>query len=357
MRLFNADGSRAEVSGNGVRALGALLLATNRPHLVQSSSCTPRRRQAPVAHRPRRHASDVSGRHGSARRHRRSARSASRARRSRLVVLDMGNPAVRPARPAARSRSAFERLGAALERHAAVPDGTNVEFAQVEAPGPRADSDLGARRAVRRCRLAPGRAPPLVAAAAFGGAARSAEVVAPGGAQRVEWMPDSVYLTGWAEVVCEGEWLRQPSGSGLSDPVQSTNAGASPAGQILTGPASGAGARPGAAAASRSPRSGRQRFSCGRSSLGGRVEVASVERCARFLHAAILIGDSRARRVGEHAQARAHPRQPSRQRCACSSAAAAHGQRAVGFGARGGLGVGGLLGAPSARARGCRARG
>ena len=26
MRLFNADGSRAEVSGNGVRALGALLL-------------------------------------------------------------------------------------------------------------------------------------------------------------------------------------------------------------------------------------------------------------------------------------------------------------------------------------------
>ena len=26
MRLFNADGSRSEVSGNGVRALGALLL-------------------------------------------------------------------------------------------------------------------------------------------------------------------------------------------------------------------------------------------------------------------------------------------------------------------------------------------
>jgi hypothetical protein len=24
----------------------------------------------------------------------------------------------------------------------------------------------------------------------------------------VEWLPDSVYLTGWAEVVCEGSWLR-----------------------------------------------------------------------------------------------------------------------------------------------------
>ena len=32
---------------------------------------------------------------------------------------------------------------------------------------------------------------------------------APGGAQRVEWTTESVYLTGWAEVLCEGEWLRQ----------------------------------------------------------------------------------------------------------------------------------------------------
>jgi diaminopimelate epimerase len=47
-----------------------------------------------------------------------------------------------------------------------------------------------------------------VAAAAFGGASRDAEVAAPGGAQRVEWRDDGVYLTGWAEVVCVGEWLR-----------------------------------------------------------------------------------------------------------------------------------------------------
>src|SRR5713101_3188987 len=31
MRLFNADGSRAEISGNGVRALGALLLSEVSP--------------------------------------------------------------------------------------------------------------------------------------------------------------------------------------------------------------------------------------------------------------------------------------------------------------------------------------
>jgi hypothetical protein len=34
-------------------------------------------------------------------------------------------------------------------------------------------------------------------------------VVAPGGTQRVEWRDEGVFLTGWAEVVCEGEWLRQ----------------------------------------------------------------------------------------------------------------------------------------------------
>ena len=47
----------------------------------------------------------------------------------------------------------------------------------------------------------------LIAAAAFGGAARDAEVIAPGGPQRVEWRDDSVYLTGWAEILFDGDWL------------------------------------------------------------------------------------------------------------------------------------------------------
>ena len=47
----------------------------------------------------------------------------------------------------------------------------------------------------------------LVAAAAYGGAARTATVIAPGGSQRVEWLDDAVYLTGWAEIVFDAEWL------------------------------------------------------------------------------------------------------------------------------------------------------
>jgi diaminopimelate epimerase len=100
----------------------------------------------------------------------------------------------------------FRRLGVALEHHAEFPEGTNVEFAEVDSPdavriliwergvGPTSSSGTGSCAA-------------LVAAAAFGGAARDADVIAPGGGQRVEWRDDSIYLTGWAEVLFDGDWL------------------------------------------------------------------------------------------------------------------------------------------------------
>jgi diaminopimelate epimerase len=46
-----------------------------------------------------------------------------------------------------------------------------------------------------------------VAAAAFGGAARDVQVIAPGGTQRVEWRDDGLYLTGWAQLICDAAWL------------------------------------------------------------------------------------------------------------------------------------------------------
>src|SRR5439155_9836126 len=102
----------------------------------------------------------------------------------------------------------FERLGAALERHELFPERTNVEFAAIEAPdrvriviwergvGPTHSSGTGSCAA-------------LIAAAAFGGAARQADIMAPGGTQRVEWQEASVYLTGWAEILFEGDGLRE----------------------------------------------------------------------------------------------------------------------------------------------------
>jgi diaminopimelate epimerase len=119
-------------------------------------------------------------------------------------VLRMGNPQCIVLGPLP-DPDRFGRLGPALATHDQFPAGTNVEFAHVESPnririliwergvGPTSSSGTGTAAAA-------------VAAAAHGGAARVLEVVAPGGAQQVEWLDDGVYLTGWAEIVFDGEW-------------------------------------------------------------------------------------------------------------------------------------------------------
>jgi diaminopimelate epimerase len=206
MHLFNADGSRAEVSGNGVRALGALLLRDDHradAELTIQTDAGPKRLTRVGWEQGRQTFRAAMGLPRDLRQT--PILAAGEARQA--VVMDFGNPQcvlVGELPPDDR----FRRLGAALERHQMFPDGTNVEFAHVEAPdrvriliwergvGPTQSSGTGSCAA-------------LIAAASFGGAGRAAEVIAPGGAQRVEWRDDSVYLTGWAEVVCEGEWLRQ----------------------------------------------------------------------------------------------------------------------------------------------------
>ncbi len=205
MRLVNSDGSLAEVSGNGVRALGALVLLHDPDALAEVTVDT------------------VAGPKHLARLERSGSRQLFRSAMGlpadmrvvaleaageplTAVVLNFGNPqcVVLGALP---DDERFLRLGAALERHPYFPYRTNVEFAQVETPdrvriliwergcGPTQSSGTGSCAA-------------LIAAASFGGAGRSAEVVAPGGSQRVEWGDETVQLTGWAEVLCDGEWLR-----------------------------------------------------------------------------------------------------------------------------------------------------
>src|SRR5207253_10841593 len=100
----------------------------------------------------------------------------------------------------------FRVLGPALERHAMFPAGTNVEFAQVVAPD-RITIRIWERGVGPTLSSGTGSCASLVAAAAFGGAARTATVVAPGGSQRVEWRDDGVFLTGRAEILFDADWL------------------------------------------------------------------------------------------------------------------------------------------------------
>jgi diaminopimelate epimerase len=205
MELFNADGGHAEVSGNGLRALAALLLLDDDRDGAAITIVTqagPKRvtRTGATDSRPTFRAAmglptdvkkitlDAAGESVDA------------------VVLNFGNPQCIVLGPPPTDER-FNRLGALLEKHPFFPESTNVEFATIETPatvririwergvGPTTSSGTGSCAS-------------LVAAVQFGGAARDAVVIAPGGSQRVEWLEDSVYLTGWAEVLGEGEWFR-----------------------------------------------------------------------------------------------------------------------------------------------------
>jgi diaminopimelate epimerase len=206
MVLFNADGGRAEVSGNGLRGLAAVLFpdARDAGGEVTIETDAGAKRLTSLGRDGTRHV--FCAEMGAPSLLRGNVAISAAGEDLRIVSLDIGNPQCVVLGPLP-DEVRFRRLGPALERHELFPNGTNVEFAAVEAPdrvriliwergvGPTTSSGTGSCAA-------------LVAAAAYGGAAREADVIAPGGAQRVEWRESGVYLTGWAEVLCTGRWIR-----------------------------------------------------------------------------------------------------------------------------------------------------
>jgi diaminopimelate epimerase len=203
MDLLNADGSYSEVSGNGVRCVAAWLWTRNPdqkhstftvhtdagPKVLRWLSTAGRQITFVAEMGPPTHLRQVDLQIlGST---------------IQAVVLRVGNPQCVVLGPATETR--LRTIAAALAVDPFFPAGTNVELAEVVSPdkvriviwergvGPTESSGTGA------CAAA-------VAAAAFGGANRSVDVVSPGGTQRVEWTPDGLQLTGWAEVVGEIDW-------------------------------------------------------------------------------------------------------------------------------------------------------
>jgi diaminopimelate epimerase len=210
MRLLNADGSWSELSGNGLRCLAALVARTQqvpagRPVVVETDAGTK--------------TLDLLARDGERYEFRADMGHPEGVRQVEIPVgaetvtasvLRVGNPqcvVLGPLPDAGR----FQWLGPALATHPMFPEGTNVEFVQVDAPdririliwergvGPTTSSGTGSSASA-------------VAAAAHGGAARAIDVAAPGGIQHVEWTEAGIFLTGWAEIVLDGQWLGAEGG-------------------------------------------------------------------------------------------------------------------------------------------------
>lgn len=200
MHLRNADGSYSEVSGNGVRCLGAWI--ADRQNLPDGAEITIVTDAGPKI-------LTLLERSGTRFRFRTSMGAPASIRRLMLDVdgepidvatLNVGNPQCVVLDRC--DEASLHRLGGKIAVHPHFPEGTNVEFLRVESPsalsiliwergvGPTASSGTGT------CASA-------VAAACFAGAARDVQVAAPGGTQRVEWKDDGMWLTGWAAVVQE----------------------------------------------------------------------------------------------------------------------------------------------------------
>jgi len=202
IELWNSDGSRSEISGNGTRCAAALV--------VQTGKAKDEIRIATGAGIKTLRLLDRQGRRFEFRaamgepENIRETSIELDGQNVRAVVLRVGNPQCVVLGPVTEER--LKRIAGPLAVHPIFPEGTNVELADVEAPdrvrvliwergvGPTEASGTGA------CAAA-------VAAAAFGGAARAVDVISPGGSQRVEWTDQGVWLTGWAEIIATGDFL------------------------------------------------------------------------------------------------------------------------------------------------------
>jgi diaminopimelate epimerase len=199
LRLFNADGGEAELSGNGTRCVAAWLAASEGLQQVAFGThggprrCTVVRREgaewwiesAMGVPRVMRRAIEIAGVDGVI----------------EGAMVNVGNPHfvifVESDDFGAKGMS-WQELGAKISVDPLFRFGTNVEFVRVREPGA-----IEFRIYERGCGPTSSSGTGTCAASA----ARSLTATAPGGAQMVVWPEDGaeMMLTGPAEIICRGE--------------------------------------------------------------------------------------------------------------------------------------------------------
>lgn len=207
MRLLNADGSYSEVSGNGVRCLAALLAARapGERDFTVDTDAGPKRLE--LLQRDARGRMTFRAEMGEPERIERIILSGRES--CTVTTLRVGNPqCVMLVSAAELTEAMLHKFGPFLTSHPHFPAGTNVELAHVESPG-RVRILIWERGVGPTEASGTGACASAVAAIAHGGASRDVDVISPGGTQRVEWRDDGLYLTGWAELICEAEWLQR----------------------------------------------------------------------------------------------------------------------------------------------------
>jgi diaminopimelate epimerase len=206
MRIFNADGSEAQICGNGLRCVGKYLydsgivrrekmcimtgagLKTLTMTVENGKAVAARADMGEPQIIAARKPIEVCG------------------RTLHFTCISMGNPHAITFEETAQDES-FYKLGPVVERHEFFPERTNVEFTQVES-GERLIVRVWERGSGETMACGSGACATLVAAVVEGLADRRAQVVLPGGVLLIEWNEEDnhVYMTGPAESVFAGEY-------------------------------------------------------------------------------------------------------------------------------------------------------
>jgi len=193
LRLFNADGSEAELSGNGTRCVAAWLAASEGLHEVALGThsgirtCRLIRREGPT-YLIESHGlpAPIPG-----------------------AMVNMGNPhfVLFPnAEDFSFHNIPWQELGAAIAIDPLFPFGTNVEFVRVLSP-----TEIAFRIFERGCgpttSSGTGTCASSAAAMFLHNTARELSAIAQGGTQQVVWPTNTseMLLTGPAEIICTGE--------------------------------------------------------------------------------------------------------------------------------------------------------
>jgi len=208
MRIFNADGSEAEMCGNGIRCLahylnwkgefkgselavetlagiiriektrGLYRVAMGKPEFAPEK--IPLSQSEPMIDQEL----ELEG------------------KKLKATALSMGNPHC-VILVDELERFPVSELGAKLETHPLFPNRTNVEFVQVLSPR-QIKVRVWERGAGETLACGTGACAVLVACARLGKTENQAEVFLPGGKLEIEWKNDICYLTGPARLIYQG---------------------------------------------------------------------------------------------------------------------------------------------------------
>ncbi len=210
LRLFNADGSEAELSGNGTRCVAAWLAASEGLREITFGTHGGVRRCRVLGQEGR--VWSIESAMGVPRVMRRAVRVEGVEQEIAGAMVNVGNPhfVLFPEREDFGSHGMrWEALGARVSVDPVFRFGTNVEFVRVISPG-QIEFRIFERGCGPTMSSGTGTCASAAAAMVLAGAARELIASAPGGAQAVRWPDDraEMLLTGPAEIVCEGTaWI------------------------------------------------------------------------------------------------------------------------------------------------------